>query len=65
LAGELIGHAIQCSKADLAKAMFEQLGVARLTAEAQVRLIESIDILIQSNRAEAVGEDAVRYIPKV
>lgn len=65
LAGELIGHAIQCSKADLAKAMSEQLGVARLTAEAQVRLIESIDILIQSNRAEAVGEDAVRYIPKV
>lgn len=62
LAGELLSQAIQCQKVDLAKVMSEQLGVHRMTAEAQARLIESIDWLIEHGRAEEDRNDCVRYV---
>lgn len=64
LANELLMHAIQCPKVDLAKAMSEQLGLQRMTADARARLVSSIDKLIDSGCAAAIENDGVRHVSR-
>ena len=60
----LPSHAIQCHKVGLAKAMSEKFGLQRMTSDAQARLLGGIDKLIESGRAEASGDEGVRYVSR-